>query len=289
MTSAPQPANDNIRKRLGTYGLWRMGGDPDPAFGVAAERHGFGSVWYGGVDEELTLPRQVLDATDRIVVGSGVVNIFNTRPSVVARSFREVDSAHPGRFLLGIGAGHPERTEQARRPVGALIDYLDVLIAEGVPAERVVVAALGQRMLDLAAERTAGAHPYLTTPEHTRIARGILGDDALLIPEQRVVIDENRERALETARPGVEFYLHLRNYRNNLHRMGFAWEEMEAGSAARRLLEAIVVFGDERALRRGLDAHLEAGADHVLAQIVTADGTDAALQIAALGEGLDLA
>ena len=275
-----------IRERIGRYGLWRMGGDTDPTFGIAAEEHGFDSVWYGGVGADLDMPKQVLADTDRIIVGSGVVNIFGTDPREVAASYHRLESEFPGRFVLGIGLGHPERTELARRPLGALGAYLDTLLAEGVPPGRVVLAALGPRVLALAAERTAGALPYLVTPEHARSARQAMGASPLLIPEQRVVVDPVRVRALETARAGVEFYLHLRNYRQNLERLGFSESELDAASP--RLMEALIVSGTSAALKAGLDAHLVAGADHVLAQVVTAQGRDARADVAALSVALGL-
>ncbi|WP_217423940.1 TIGR03620 family F420-dependent LLM class oxidoreductase [Agromyces sp. Marseille-P2726] len=276
-----------IRNRLGRYGLWRMGRDTDPFFGILAERHGFGSVWYGGVSADLDIPARVLAATDHIIVGSGVVNIFATDPHQVAASFHRLQREYPERFILGIGLGHPERTELARRPIAALEVYLDVLLAGGVPADRIVLAALGPRALAIAAERTGGAHPYLVTPEHTRRARDILGRSPLLIPEQRVVLDDVRTRALEAARPGVEFYLRLRNYRRNLERLGFRTTELD--SAAPRVIDALVVSGTNAGVKAGLDVHLHAGADHVLAQVVTPEGEDPAVDVAALAAALDLA
>lgn len=277
----------DIRERIGRYGLWRMGRDTDPSFGILADRSGFGSVWYGGVGADLDIPGQVLAATERIVVGSGIVNIFATDPREVAASYHRLQQEHPDRFILGIGLGHPERSDLARRPVGAVHAYLDVLVGEGVPADRVVIAALGPRVLAIAAERTGGAHPYLVTPEHTRWARGLIGESALLIPEQRVVLDEVRASAIETARPGVEFYLHLRNYRRNLERLGFTTEELD--SASPRVIDDLVVSGTGSAVKAGLDAHLDAGADHVLAQVVTPEGADPGRDVAALAAALDLA
>ena len=263
-----------------------MGGDTDPTFGIAAEEHGFGSIWYGGVGADLDIPNQVLAATDRIVIGSGVVNIFATDPRQVAESYHRLQSEFPARFILGIGLGHPERTELARRPLGALAAYLDTLLAEGVPPSRVMLASLGPRVLALAAERTAGALPYLVTPEHARSAREVLGGSALLIPEQRVVLDPDRHDALQIARPGVQFYLHLRNYRQNLGRLGFTTDELD--SASPRVIDALVVSGTPAEVKAGLDAHLDAGADHVLAQVITRDGPDWTADVAALSLALGL-
>lgn len=277
---------NGIRARIGRYGLWRMGGDTDPAFGIAAERYGFGSVWYGGVGADLDMPTRVLAATERIIVGSGIVNIFATDPHQVAASYHRLESGHPERFVLGIGLGHPERTELARRPLGALLGYLDTLIAEGVPAGRIVLAALGPRVLAVAAQRTAGAHSYLVTAEHTRRTREILGASPLLIPEQRVVLDAVRARAIKTARPGVEFYLNLRNYRRNLESLGLTVDELDSRSP--RVTDAILVSGTHDAVKAGLDAHLASGADHVLAQVVTPDEREETADVAALASALGL-
>ncbi|MGO4689643.1 TIGR03620 family F420-dependent LLM class oxidoreductase [Glaciibacter sp. 2TAF33] len=277
---------EGIRDRLGRYGLWRMGRDTGPSFGIAADRYGFGSVWYGGVGADLGIPSQVLAATDRIVVGSGIVNIFATDPNEVAASYHRLQAQYPGRFVLGIGLGHPERTERAKHPLGALSAFLDALVSEGVPAGRVVVAGLGPRVLALSGEQTGGAHPYLVTPGHTRWAREILGESPLLIPEQRLVLEVDRERALMIARSGVEFYLGLRNYRLNLQRMGISAEELD--DPWPRVTDAIVVSGTPGAVKAGLDAHLDAGADHVLAQIVAPEGSDPIEDVAALAAALGL-
>ena len=162
-----------------------------------------------------------------------------------------VAAAHPGRFLLGVGIGHPEATQEYRSPYDTIVDYLDVLDAEGVPVEDRALAALGPKVLALAAERTAGAHPYLTTPEHTRHAREILGDGPLLAPEQKVVLDTDPVAARALGRPAVDRpYLHLRNYTSNLKRLGWTDADLaDGGSDA--LIDALAVHGDAATVAAG--------------------------------------
>jgi probable F420-dependent oxidoreductase len=153
------------------------------------------------------------------------------------------------------------------------LDYLDVLDAEGVPAERRVLAALGPRVLRLAAERTAGAHPYLVTPEHSRQARVILGTGKLLAPEQRVVLEADPTRARAIGRPSVRPYLRLTNYTANLQRLGFTPEDV-ADDGTDRLIDALVVSGDDKRIRQRFEEHHEAGADHVAVQLIAEPGID---------------
>ena len=192
----------------------------------------------------------------------------------VAASHHRITAAHPGRFLLGVGIGHPEATQEYRSPYDTIVDYLDVLDAEGVPVEDRVLAALGPKVLALAAERTAGAHPYLTTPEHTRLAREILGEGPLLAPEQKVVLDTDPVAARALGRPAVDRpYLHLRNYTSNLRRLGWTDADLaDGGSDA--LIDALVVHGDAATVAAGVRAHLDAGADHVCLQLLTPPGAD---------------
>ena len=170
----------------------------------------------------------------------------------VAASHHRIAAAHPGRFLLGVGIGHPEATQEYRSPYDTIVDYLDVLDAEGVPVEDRVLAALGPKVLALAAERTAGAHPYLTTPDHTRQAREILGDGPLLAPEQKVVLDTDPVAARALGRPAVDRpYLHLRNYTSNLKRLGWTDADL-AGGGSDALIDALAVHGDAATVAAGV-------------------------------------
>ena len=167
-----------------------------------------------------------------------------------------------------MGIGHPEAIKEYRKPYDMIVDYLDRLDAAKVPVEGRALAALGPKVLALAAERTAGAHPYLTTPEHTREARKILGEGTLLAPEHKVVLETDPERARAIGRPVVEKpYLGLRNYVSNLKRLGWSDEDVADGGSD-RLIDALVAHGDADAVAARLTEHLDAGADHVCAQVL---------------------
>jgi probable F420-dependent oxidoreductase len=239
------------------------------------ESLGYGTVWQGGSPPaELLHVEAMLDATSTLKVATGIVNVWTADAADVARSYHRLEAAHPGRFLLGIGVGHPEATARYHSPYKALVDYLDVLDAEGVPAERRVLAALGPRVLRLAADRTAGAHPYLVTPEHTGRARAILGAGKLLAPEQRVVLEADQARARAIGRPTVaKPYLGLTNYTANLQRLGFTAQDV-AAPGSDRLIDALVVSGDDERIRQRLEEHHEAGADHVAVQLIAGPDAD---------------
>src|SRR3954451_24157526 len=174
---------------LGRIGIWRRRDELTPRLAKDVEALGYGAIWIGGSPpEDLFLAQELLDATTHLAVATGIVNMWSAPAVDVAASYHRIAAAHPGRFLLGVGIGHPEATQEYRSPYDTIVDYLDVLDAEGVPVEDRALAALGPKVLGLSAERTAGAHPYLTTPDHTREARSILGDGPLLAPEQKVVV-----------------------------------------------------------------------------------------------------
>src|ERR1700757_3918961 len=186
------------------------------------ERLGYGTLWVtGSPAAELSFAEPLLESTTALKVATGIVNIWTADAKTVAESFHRINTAHPGRFVLGIGAGHPEHTEQYRKPYDALVDYLDVLDEYGVPANQRLLAALGPRVLRLAADRTAGAHPYNTTPEHTAQAREIIGPNVLLAPEHKVLPIADAEEALAVGRKILNRYLNFANYVNNFKRLGF--------------------------------------------------------------------
>lgn len=257
------------RSRLGRFGVWRSGRTLDPALAPVLERLGFGALWIGGSSGDLRLVDEVLDATTKLVVATGIVNIWTDPAEVVAESFHRVSARHPQRLLLGIGVGHPERVgSAAERPFEALLSYLDVLDTEGVPVDERVIAALGPRILRLSRERSAGAHPYLVTPQHTRTARELLGPTSLLAPEQRVVLRADPVEARRIGRPTVQTpYLGLVNYRSNLLRLGYLESELDGGGSD-RLIDDLVVSGDRATIAQRLTAHLDAGADHVAVQLL---------------------
>ncbi|MHA6625304.1 LLM class F420-dependent oxidoreductase [Pseudonocardia sichuanensis] len=257
---------------LGRYGVWRGHWGLDPQLAVEIEALGYGAIWIGGSPGgDLALAESLLDATQRLAVATGIVNMWSTPAEEVAESYHRIEATHPGRFLLGVGIGHPEATKEYRSPYATMVDYLDRLDAAGVPVAGRALAALGPKALRLSADRTAGAHPFLTTPEHTRQARGLVGDGVLLAPEQKVVVDTDAPRARTTARPAVENpYLHLVNYRSNLQRLGWSEADLDDGGSD-ALIDALVAHGDAASVAARLTAHLDAGADHVCAQVLPGD------------------
>ncbi|BCN67792.1 LLM class F420-dependent oxidoreductase [Prescottella equi] len=258
----------------GKFGVWRHAFGLQPEVGAEIERLGYGAIWAGGSPPaDLQVVEDLIAGTETITVATGIVNIFSAPADEIAKSYQRIESRHPGRFVLGIGVGHPEVPGMgAEKPYDALVRYLDVLDDAGVPKHRRVLAALGPKVLQLAADSTAGAHPYLTTPEHTRQAREIIGPDALLAPEQKVVLSTDSGAARATGREAVENpYLHLRNYRRNLERLGFPTEELDNGGSD-RVIDALVAHGDAAAIAPRLTAHLDAGADHVAIQVLPMAG-----------------
>jgi probable F420-dependent oxidoreductase len=259
---------------LGRYGVFGRAALLTAERARFLESLGYETVWQGGSPPaDLSHVAAILDATSTVKVATGIVNVWTADAVEIARSYHRIEAAHPGRFLLGVGVGHPEATATYHSPYQTLVDYLDVLDAEGVPVERQVLAALGPRVLRLARERTGGAHPYLVTPEHTRLAREILGAGKLLAPEQRVVLESDPVRARALGRASVKPYLRLTNYTSNLQRLGFTADDV-AGEGSDRLIDALVVSGDDAEIRRRFDEHLTAGADHVAVQLIAEPDDD---------------
>ena len=277
------------RDRLGKFGIWRPAVQMTPELAAHLEQLGFGAVWLGSSpDGELTIADQLLDATTSLIVGTSIVNIWKDDAATVANSYRRIEAAYPGRFVLGVGAGHREATAQYANPYESLADYVDQLIQHHVPAEGIVLAALGPRVLRLAAESTAGAIPYLVPPEHTSQAREILGPDRLLAPEHKVVLDADPDRARALGSKRVTNpYLHLLNYTSNLRRLGFTDEDLADGGSE-RLIDALVAHGTAQQVAALLDEHLAAGADHVCAQLLTDSGADPVPGYTELARGLGL-
>ena len=258
---------------LGRFGVFGRGVTPAQAKDI--EALGYGAVWVGGSPPaELAWVEPLLEATTTLQVATGIVNIWTAPAEPVAESFRRIDKAYPGRFLLGIGVGHPEAHTEYRKPYDALAEYLQQLDEYGVPANRRVVAALGPRVLKLSAERAAGAHPYLTTPEHTAGARELIGPSAFLAPEHKAVLttsdQEGAEKARAVGRRALDIYFQLANYRNNWKRLGFTDEEVTKPGSD-RLVDAVVAYGTPEAIAARLKEHLDAGADHVPVQVLTRD------------------
>jgi probable F420-dependent oxidoreductase len=277
------------REHLGPFGIWRGVTQVSPDLASTLERLGFGALWLGGSPAaDLVVVDELLAATSTLVVATGIVNMWNSDPHEVAGSFARIESAFPGRFLLGLGAGHREATRQYDKPYDTLARYVDTLLAAGVPGGSMVLAALGQKMLRLAAEKTAGAHPYLVPVSYTRLARELLGPDPLLATEHKAVLEADPQAARAIGRPRVRRpYLGLVNYTSNLRRIGWSDQDLaDPGSDA--LIDALVARGDPAEAAAQLTEHLPAGADHVCVQLLTAEGADVTRGFGRLAQGLGL-
>lgn len=271
--------------QLGRIGIWQRHGSLDEDFAVKAERLGYGAIWIGGSPGGgLEQVERLLDATGTIAVATGIVNIWRDDAPTIAASYRRIADRHPNRFLLGVGVGHPEQAVPYERPYQALVAYLDELDRGGVPEDGRALAALGPKVLRLAADRAAGAHPYLTTPAHTAWAREQVGSGPLLAPEHKVVLEADPDRARAIGRSSVAPYLKLVNYASNLRRIGFTDADL-AGGGSDRLVDELALHGDAEAIGRGVTAHLDAGADHVCVQVL---GDDPMAGYRALAEALSL-
>ncbi|MGE2832444.1 LLM class F420-dependent oxidoreductase [Mycobacterium sp. SMC-4] len=257
----------SLKPALGRFGVW-TGGPVAPEQATEIEKLGYGTLWVGASPAaDLSFVEPILESTDRLQVATGIVNIWTAAAGEVAESYHRIEKAFPGRFVLGVGVGHPEHTEQYTSPYQALNDYLDVLDSAKVPTSRRVIAALGPKVLKLAAQRSAGAHPYLTTPVHTGQARELVGPTVLLAPEHKVVLTTDSEKAREIGREAVEFYLGLSNYVNNWKRLGFTDEDLEPPGTD-RFIDAVVAHGTPDEIAARLIEHLQAGADHVAVQVL---------------------
>jgi len=254
---------------FGHYSLWKQ---VSAAQLQDVESLGYGAIWAGGSPPaELDWIEPILGATENLQLATGIVNIWTAEAGPTSESFHRIEAAYPGRFLLGIGVGHPEAHTEYKKPYDALTEYLDKLDEYGVPKDRRVVAALGPQVLKLSARRSAGAHPYLTTPEHTAQARELIGPEAFLAPEHKVVLTTDAAQARAVGRKALEIYLNLANYLNNWKRLGFTDADVaKPGSDA--LVDAVVAHGSTEAIAARLKQHLDAGANHVPVQVLT--GTD---------------
>lgn len=276
-----------MQPQFGPLGAWGHESKFPPERARELEQLGYTGIWLGGSPGgELTEVTRLLDATEHISVATGIVNIWRDDARAIAAAHRRITADHPGRFLLGIGTGHPEATSDYRHPYQALVDYLDALDDEGVPQDERALAALGPKVLRLARDRTAGAHPYLVPPEHTKIARETLGAGVLLAPEQKIVLETDPVRARAIGRPVVDKpYLGLVNYTSNLRRLGWGDNDLESpGSDG--LIDALVGRGDAPTAAARIRAHLDAGADHVPVQLLTENGADPMPGYRALAEQL---
>ncbi|MFB7654502.1 MULTISPECIES: LLM class F420-dependent oxidoreductase [unclassified Streptomyces] len=269
----------SLRESVGRYGVWSVqlrAEDPAGAgeraeAAAELEQLGYGALWLGG-NSSARHAVPLIEATSRIVVGTSIQSIWEHEVAETAASFAELEVAHPGRFVLGLGVSHGPRVEGYSRPYSTMVDYLDGLDRAGMRSGHRVLAALGPKMLDLSRDRAAGAIPYLVTPEHTAQARERLGEGPLLAPEFKVVLDSDPARARATARAYLARYLELPNYTKNFLNLGFTDDDV-AGGGSDRLIDAVFAWGDEATIRARIDAFLDAGADHVALQVVEDDMT----------------
>ena len=255
---------------LGRIGIWRR--HVEGAEGLAElEELGYGTLWLG-VSPGPADVRPFLERTSTLTIATGILNVWRHDPADVAAAHGRLNDEFGGRFLLGVGIGHPEATSEYRKPLATMRAFLDGLDAaeRPVPRDERAVAALGPKMLDLAAERSLGAHPYFTPPEHTRFARERVGPGVLVAPEVTVVVEPDADTARELARAFAARYLALTNYTANLLRHGFTEDDLANGGSD-RLIDAVIPHGSAEHVAEAVQAHLDAGADHVCLQPVGHD------------------
>jgi probable F420-dependent oxidoreductase len=264
---------------LGKVGIWWSGtwGGADGVPGGPAtemEALGYSTLW-SSAGFEPGLPdrfRRLLEATTHVPVASGILSIWHATPAQAAEGVGALEVGHPGRFVLGLGASHApivERLDTAYTlPFSRMVGYLDELDDLGplVAADRRILAALGPRMLTLAAERAAGAHPYFVPVEHVARARELVGPGPLLAPELAVVLETDPQVARARAREYTAGYLQLPNYANNLRTLGY--DDDVEGSGSDRLVDAVIAWGDAATIAERVRAFHDAGADHVCLQVV---------------------
>jgi probable F420-dependent oxidoreductase len=270
---------------IGRVGIWygMIDALPTPEAQRAAqvvEELGFGALWVAEAvgRDPFVASAVLLSATSRLPLATGIANIYARDPMTTAAAQKTLAEAYPGRFLLGLGVSHKHLVTNLRKhdyskPYSYMVDYLDAMdsalfMALG-PTEDPgrLLAALGPKMLELSATRANGAHPYFTTPEHTATARQVMGDDALLAPEQMVVLSTDADEARRIARAGMAVYLRAPNYLNNLQRLGYGADDVADGGSD-RLVDAIVAWGTAEQIATRVRAHHDAGADHVCVQVL---------------------
>jgi probable F420-dependent oxidoreductase len=259
--------------RIGIWTSYRAIGEQNAHEAARlVEALGYGAFWLGG-SPKLPAVRPLLDATETLVVATGILNVWQNEPAEVAAAHAELTRLHPGRLLLGIGIGHAEATSDYSRPLSTMRAFLDGLDSSEtpIPSDERCLAALRPKMLALSAERARGAHTYFVPVEHTRSARELFGPGPLLAPELACVLDEDAGRARATARRYAATYLGLRNYTTNLLRFGFSEADIADGGSD-RLIDAIIPHGSAEDIAAVARAHLDAGADHVCVQPVGTTG-----------------
>jgi len=283
-----------LAERMGRVGVWsfalqRLAAVDEGSVVRELERLGVRAAWIPeslGSKDVFAHSAILLAATERLVIAPGIANIYARDPMAMANGAKALGEAYPGRFVLGIGVSHAPsvatRGSAYGRPIETMRAYLDAMAAaqyaapEPDPPVPLVLAALGPRMLELAAERADGAHPYFVPLEHTPTARDHLGPEPFLGVEQTAVLTTDREAGLRIGHAFARNYLALPNYANNLRRLGWSDDDV-AGEGSERLVDAVIAIGDVDAILARVRAHLDAGADHVCVQLREERSTDPAL------------
>ena len=285
---------DGLREALGRVGVWSfalesMTAAEEREAAAQIESLGFGAIWIPEAVESREIfshAAWLLSSTERVVVASGIANMWARDPAATANGWRMLSDAYPGRFLLGLGVSHApsvqRRGHDYRRPLSAMREHLDAMdrAASSAPepeiAPRMVLAALGPKMLGLASERALGAHPYFVPVEHTAFARQRLGPGPVLAVEQTVVLESDPAAARRIARAFAVGDLQTENYARNLKRMG--WTDADVrGQGSDALIDAVVAWGDVDKIALRVRQHRDAGADHVCVQVVAEDDRDPCL------------
>lgn len=273
-------SNSHPQPRLGRIGIWSVElrfGDRGEATEAATELDelGYGALWIpgGAGGDFLSDIDRLLAATKRTVIASGILNIWKHEPTEVSAWWQSLSTDHQSRVLLGLGVSHSHivgESYQNKKPLAVMREYLDQLSAANVPGNSLCLAALGPKMLELSRDRTAGAHPYLVTPEHTEQARAALGPNKLVAPEQGVVLETDPVRAREMARQALKHYLAYPNYQNSWKRLGFSDDEI--ANSSDRLVDALFAWGSIDTIVKRVNEHFTSGADHVCLQVITGGG-----------------
>jgi probable F420-dependent oxidoreductase len=303
MTTEQRAQADAVRALIGRVGVWlgpitTLPAPEERAAVQRIEQAGYGAVWFSETPtnrEALSHAAILLGATERIGVATGIANIWARDAIAAANGANTLNEAFDQRFVLSLGVSHAPavkaRGHEYDRPLSAMRAYVEAIAehAYDAPLPRrpspVVLAALGPKMLELAGDRAAGAHPYFVPPVHTARAREILGPEPVLAPEQVVVLEADAERAHAIGRRHMHYYLQLPNYVNNLLGLGFTDADVADGGSD-RLVDAIVAWGDEAAVAARLGEHFDAGADHVAVQAYAGDGAEALRWLERLGPAL---
>jgi probable F420-dependent oxidoreductase len=265
-------------------GIWSAGlryGDPAEVEEAAAELEelGYSALWIPDIGGDVfDSVERLLAATKATTIATGILNLWMHSADETADAHARLTAAHGDRFLVGIGVSHAPLIDRAepgryRKPLAMMASFLDGLDAAPTPLapSKRVLAALGPKMLELARTRAAGTHPYNVTPEHTALAREALGPSALVLPEQAVAFTPDPDQARKLGRSHLAHYFALPNYTNNLRRLGFGDDDFADGGS-QRLIDALVAWGDEKAIAARLREHFDAGANHVCIQVLSEDG-----------------